>query len=218
MLYRQALSTHRPLLAPSLETSPGKIGLNLAAVWGPDTATKKTQVPDWENWPVAATKAAHSILGQTNKKALLIFVDGVDYSVRLGGQDNDPAPITGIDQTPDLGNGLRGVAGNPVFPNSSQIVYSAHNYQVDVKQDTGPGMSTQDFNNNLRNWWGYLLEPACTLPVWLSEFGTCNFQESSNDYTTPGPGTSTMNDPGSWFTALANYLKANNVDWGLALP
>lgn len=183
--------------------------LQLAAVWG------GSGTPEWEDWPKAATQAGNRILGLNSN--LLIVVDGVDFSTRLGGQNNDPDPFTSIDQTPDLGGGLRGVAGDPVVLSlppkhtGGELVYSAHDYQF----NPGPVESADDYKKDLGNWWGYLLgsQYGGPVPVWLSEFGTCHDQETTSDCTAPPSGATTTNDQGFWFQTMTSYLHDNDVDW-----
>jgi endoglucanase len=181
--------------------------LHLAAVWG------GSGTPEWEDWPKAATQAGSQILSQNPE--LLIVVDGVDFSTRLGGQDDDT--WNSIKQTPDLGSGLRGVAGDPIpLP---QLVYSAHDYSFthfgahynDGCVDGGYAIFQACLGNN----WGFVLDQtkSYVAPLWVSEFGTCDAQETTGNCTAPTLGTGSAGAQGRWFGFLTDYLQQADIPW-----
>jgi endoglucanase len=100
--------------------------LGLRSIWGGQGT------PDFENWQQAATQAGNQLLAANPN--LLIMVEGVNYSVYLGGFDDN----TDLPANPS--NGGRGVAGYPVqLSVPHQMVYAPHNYSWDngTKVDGG---------------------------------------------------------------------------------
>jgi endoglucanase len=58
-------------------------------------------------------------------------------------------------------------------------------------------------------YWGYITadpSAAYAAPVWIGEFGTCNFQQQCVTDTTPG-------SQGQWFSSLVRYLAERHLSW-----
>jgi len=156
--------------------------LGLHAIWG------GSGTPDYENWPQAATQAGNQLLAINPN--LLIMVEGVNYSVYLGGfDDNTDVPANPV-------GGGRGVAGYPVVLSvPHQLVYAPHNYSWDS------GTSA----TKLGQWWGYILRnSAYQAPIWLGEFGTCD-TSTANCLTSGTQGT--------WWQTITSYLQSTDADW-----
>jgi endoglucanase len=156
--------------------------LGLHSIWG------GSGTPDYENWPQAATAAGNQLLAIN--PSLLIMVEGVNYSVYLGGfDDNTDVPANPV-------GGLRGVAGYPVTLSvPHQLVYAPHNYSWD--NGTSP--------TKLGQWWGYILgKSSYTAPIWLGEFGTCD--TSATTCLTSGT-------QGTWWQTITSYLQSTDADW-----
>lgn len=156
--------------------------LGINSIWG------GAGTPDYENWPQAATAAGNQLLAINPN--LLIMVEGINYSVYLGGFDDN------TDLPANPANGGHGVAGYPVVLNvPHQLVYAPHNYSW----DTGTSAA------KLGQWWGYLLtNPAYLAPVWVGEFGTCD---------TNATNCLTATTQGTWWQTITGYLKSTDADW-----
>jgi endoglucanase len=156
--------------------------LGLDSIWGGQST------PTYENWQQAATQAGDLLLGVNPN--LLIMVEGIDYSVYLGGfDDNKDLPANPT-------NGYRGAGGYPVVLSvPHQLVYAPHNYSWD--SGTSP--------TKLGQWWGYLLSSSSyQAPIWLGEFGTCN---------TSATNCLTATSQGVWWQTITKYLSSTDVDW-----
>jgi endoglucanase len=136
------------------------------------------------DWRLAAETAGNAIL--SINPHWLIFVEGIDC---FNG-DCDW-----------WGGNLEGVAQYPVQLNvPNQLVYSAHDYPLDVA--TQPWFSDPTYPNNLpgiwNKFWGYIAQQHIA-PVWLGEFGT-KLDDTSDQ---------------QWFTAITNYLGkgASGINW-----
>jgi endoglucanase len=92
-------------------------------------------------------------------------------------------------------------------------VYSAHDYGVD---NCGTGCpwfnSTTSYASLSALWdqyWGYITaDPSkpYAAPVWVGEFGTCNYSQTCVSDTTPG-------SQGQWFQSLVQYIGAKHLSW-----
>jgi endoglucanase len=156
--------------------------LGLNSIWG------GASTPTYENWQLAATTAGDQLLAINPN--LLIMVEGVNYSVYLGGfNDNTDLPA-------NPANGGHGVAGYPVqLSVPHQLVYAPHNYSW----DSGTTATT------LGQWWGYILgNSSYQAPIWVGEFGTCN---------TGAANCLTATSQGTWWQTITNYLASSDVDW-----
>ncbi len=156
--------------------------LGLHSIWGgPST-------PAYENWQLAATQAGDQLLAINPN--LLIMVEGVNYSVELGGSDDN------TDLPANPANGLRGVAGYPVqLSVPHQLVYSPHNYSW----DTGTSAT------KLGQWWGYILASSSyQAPIWVGEFGTCD---------TSATNCLSATTQGLWWQTITQYLASADIDW-----
>lgn len=166
-----------------------------SAVWGgTDPAT---------DWHAAAERAGDAVLAANPH--LLVIVEGVQSF--------------GADRYWWGGN-LMGVASDPIalqFPDGSsarsQLVYSAHDYGPDTCGTGCPWFnSTTTYASLAALWdqhWGYITaDPSqpYAAPVWVGEFGTCNFSPTCGYDTTPG-------SQGQWFSSLVQYLADKQLGW-----
>lgn len=156
------------------------------------------------DWHAAAERVGNAILAVNPH--LLIVVEGVQTYGAAGSYW--------------WGGNLMGVATDPVvlqFPDGSsarsQLVYSAHDYGPD---NCGPGCpwfnSTTTYASLAALWeqhWGYITaDPSqpYAAPVWVGEFGTCNYSPTCGNDTTPG-------SQGQWFSSLIQYLAEKQLGW-----
>jgi aryl-phospho-beta-D-glucosidase BglC (GH1 family) len=166
------------------------------ATWGgPDPTT---------DWHAAAERTGNAILAVNPH--LLIIVEGVQTYGAAGSYW--------------WGGNLMGVASDPVvlqFPDDSsarsQLVYSAHDYGPDNCGSGCPWFnSTTTYASLAALWeehWGYITaDPSqpYAAPVWVGEFGTCNFSPTCGSDTTPG-------SQGQWFSSLIQYLGEKQLGW-----
>ena len=167
-----------------------------AARWGNgDPAT---------DWKMAAERAGNAVLGANPH--LLIMVEGVQYY--------------GTAPSYWWGGNLMGVATAPVslqFPGGSsarsQLVYSTHDYGVDNCNSGCPWFNaTTSYASLAAIWdqyWGYITaDPArpYAAPVWVGEFGTCNYNVGCVADTIPG-------SQGQWFSSLVQYIGSKHLSW-----
>lgn len=167
-----------------------------AARWGTgDAAT---------DWKMAAESAGNAVL--TANPNLLIIVEGVEFYGTAPGYW--------------WGGNLMGVVTAPISLHfgggssaHSRLVYSAHDYG---KDNCGPGCpwfgAITTYASLAALWdqyWGYIVaDPAkpYAAPVWLGEFGTCNYRAICIADTTPG-------SQGQWFTSLIRYIGERDLSW-----
>ena len=100
------------------------------------------------DWHAAAQRGGNAVLAANPD--LLVFVEGIDYSLDLSGAGALPI----------------------VFAVPDRLVYEPHDYAFDH-----PGLpDAATLNTALGNKWGYLLtqNQPFTAPVWVGEFGTCH--------------------------------------------
>jgi endoglucanase len=142
------------------------------------------------DWRLAAETGGNAVLAINPH--WLIFVEGVDCYGPGGSTTGDCYW---------WGGNLEGVAQYPVQLNvPNQLVYSAHDYPIDVAQQ--PWFSDPTYPNNLpgiwTKFWGYIAQQRIA-PVWLGEFGTT----LSN--------TSDM----QWYQAITTYLGkgVSGINW-----
>ncbi|GAC1444713.1 MAG: hypothetical protein NVSMB52_04300 [Chloroflexota bacterium] len=167
-----------------------------AATWGSGDPTT--------DWHMAAEHTGDAVL-QSNPN-VLVFVEGVQYY--------------GSFPSYWYGGNLIGVATTPISlhfaDNSSarnRLVYSAHDYGRD---NCGigcpwlnPGATYASLASIWDQYWGYISsDPAKSYaaPVWLGEFGTCNYQENCVSDTVPG-------SQGQWFVSLIRYISEHHLSW-----
>ncbi|WP_443092061.1 cellulase family glycosylhydrolase [Dictyobacter arantiisoli] len=176
------------MLAQRYANNPTVIGADLhnephsPACWGCGDPTV--------DWQIAATKGGNAILSVNPN--WLIFVEGVDCYGPNGATSGDCYW---------WGGNLEGVASKPVVLNvANRVVYSAHDYPLDVASQ--PWFSDPTYPNNLPAiWdkhWGYIAKQNIA-PVWLGEFGTTLATTSDKQ----------------WLTAITNYLGkgASGLNW-----
>ena len=167
-----------------------------AARWGTgDPAT---------DWKMAAERAGDAVLGANPH--LLIMVEGVQYY--------------GTAPSYWWGGNLMGVATAPVslqFPDGSparsQLVYSTHDYGVDNCNSGCPWFNASTSYASLAaiwdQYWGYITaDPSrpYAAPVWVGEFGTCNYNVGCVADTIPG-------SQGQWFSSLVQYIGSKHLSW-----
>src|SRR5205823_2484052 len=95
----------------------------------------------------------------------------------------------------------------------SQLVYSAHDYGPDMCGTGCPWFNSSTSYATLSaiwdQYWGYIAADstaAYAAPVWVGEFGTCNFQQTCVTDTTPG-------SQGQWFSSLVRYIAERRLSW-----
>jgi endoglucanase len=166
------------------------------ATWGDGNAAT--------DWRLAAQQAGDAVLAVNPH--LLIIVEGVQYH---GPQDSYW-----------WGGNLAGVATAPVVLQlsdgssaRSQLVYSAHDYGPDNCGGGCPWFNAGTTYDSLAQvWedhWGYIMDDPSqpyAAPVWVGEFGTCNYNEACITDATPG-------SQGQWFSSLIEYIKTRNLGW-----
>jgi aryl-phospho-beta-D-glucosidase BglC (GH1 family) len=179
-------------------------------VVGADLRNEPHGVARWGNgdpatdWKMAAQRAGNVVLAAN--RHLLIMVEGVQYY--------------GTAPSYWWGGNLMGVATAPVslkFPDGtparSQLVYSAHDYGVDNCSTGCPWFnSTTTYASLAAIWdqyWGYIsADPSqpYAAPVWMGEFGTCNYNVGCVSDTVPG-------SQGQWFQSLVQYIGSKHLSW-----
>jgi endoglucanase len=170
------------MLATHYQGNTAVIGADLhnephsPACWGCGDATT--------DWRLAAQKAGNAILAINSH--WLIFVEGIDSFNGNGYW---------------WGGNLMGVQNFPVQLNvANQLVYSAHDYPLDVA--TQPWFSDPTYPNNLPGiwdkYWGYIAKNNIA-PVWVGEFGTTLATTSDKQ----------------WLSSMASYLGTGvtGINW-----
>lgn len=166
------------------------------ATWGSGNAAT--------DWKMAAERAGDAVLAANPH--LLVIVEGVQYYGTSPGYW--------------WGGNLIGVATDPVrlhFADGtdarSQLVYSAHDYGEDNCGGGCPWFtattSYADLANIWDQYWGYIATDPTkpyAAPVWVGEFGTCNYQPTCGFDTTPG-------SQGQWFSSLVHYIGDRGLSW-----
>lgn len=167
-----------------------------AATWG--TGVSGT------DWRQAAQTAGNGILAVNPH--LLIIVEGIQYY--------------GSAPSYWWGGNLMGVAAAPVvlqFPDGTsargQLVYSAHDYGPDNCSSGCPWFNPTTTDTTLRavweQYWGYITDDATqsyAAPVWIGEFGTCDYQYTCGNDSIPG-------SQGQWFGSLLHYIGDKELGW-----
>lgn len=125
------------------KSNTGVIGVDLRneprvnATWGGATST---------DWHAAAQRGGNAVLAVNPN--LLIFVEGINYSLDLSGVSTSPVQLN--------------VANH--------LVYEAHDYSYDYS-----GLSSySSYVSNINSRWGFLVSGSNPQPLWVGEFGTCN--------------------------------------------
>ena len=142
--------------------------------------------PATTDWKAAASRAADAIFAIDDTK--LIVVEAINYATDFTGHYWDPLELSV----------------------SNRLVLSPHDYSW-----FHGGVATyEQLAQELGSWWGFLIvqDMAYTAPVWVGEFGTCNWAE---DCFTGNTGDGTVEDRfnGAWFAKFINYLAAGDIDW-----
>lgn len=179
-------------------------------VVGADLRNEPHGVAGWGNgdpatdWKMAAERAGNTVLA--SNPHLLVMVEGVQYY--------------GTAPSYWWGGNLMGVATAPVslqFANGtsarSQLVYSTHDYGVDNCNSGCPWFnSTTSYASLAAVWdqyWGYITADASrpyAAPVWVGEFGTCNYNVGCVSDSIPG-------SQGQWFQSLIQYIGSKHLSW-----
>ena len=165
--------------------------LNHPAVVGFDLRNELRGEASWggppaTNWKAAASRAADAIFAIDDTK--LIVVEAINYATDFAGHYWDPL----------------------VLSVENRLVLSPHDYSW-----FHGGVTTyEDLARDLGSWWGFLIVQGMpyTAPVWVGEFGTCNWSE---DCITGVAGDGTVEDRynGAWFAVFIEYLAAGDIDW-----
>lgn len=157
------------------------------------------------DWRAAAERAGDAAL--SGNPHLLILVEGVQY------YKNAPSYW--------WGGSLMGVQDAPVvlhFPDGtparSQLAYSVHDYGPDLCGGGCPwfnkGATYATLSQIWQQYWGYIVDDPrqpYAAPIWVGEFGTCDYQLSCVVDTTPG-------SQGEWFSSLVQYIAEKHLSWG----
>ncbi len=138
------------------------------------------------DWKAAAERAAEQILSIDSTK--LIVVEPINYATDFSGHYWDPL----------------------VLPVEGRLVLSPHDYSW---FHTGFG-TYEDLARDLGSWWGFLIvqDMPFTAPVWVGEFGTCNWAADCIGGDT-NDGTVQDRFNGVWFEHFIQYLAAGDIDW-----
>ncbi len=156
------------------------------------------------DWRAAAGRVGSDVL-RVNPH-LLVIVEGVQFYGAAAGYW--------------WGGNLMGVAGAPVILRfadgsnaRSQLIYSAHDYGKDNCAAGCPWLNNSTTYDSLaQTWdqyWGYIAADAArpyAAPVWVGEFGTCNYSADCVVSTVPG-------SQGQWFSSLIRYLGERHLSW-----
>jgi aryl-phospho-beta-D-glucosidase BglC (GH1 family) len=167
---------------------------------GPATWGDGNQATDWH---AAAERAGDAVL-KANPH-LLIMVEGVELYAGGGGW---------------WGGNLMGVAKAPVsltYPDGSsahqQLVYSPHDYGPDNCGGGcpwfNPGTTYESLTQLWEQRWGFITDDPAqpyAAPVWLGEFGTCNYRATCVEDAAPG-------SQGQWFSSLVRYIGEKGIGW-----
>ncbi|MEC7242717.1 MAG: cellulase family glycosylhydrolase, partial [Myxococcota bacterium] len=142
--------------------------------------------PPATDWKAAASRAADAIFAVDDSK--LIVVEAINYATDFTGHYWDPLELSV----------------------SHRLVLSPHDYSW----FHGGTTSYEQLARELGDWWGFLIvqDMPFTAPVWVGEFGTCNWSE---DCFTGEAGDGTVEDRfnGAWFAKFIDYLAAGDIDW-----
>ncbi|GAC1468410.1 MAG: hypothetical protein PVSMB7_16340 [Chloroflexota bacterium] len=156
------------------------------------------------DWRLAAQRAGNAVLA-TNPH-ILVIVEGTQYAGGSGSYW--------------WGGNLMGVATAPVTltqadgsSGRSQLVYSAHDYGPDNCASGCPWFNAATTYDTLAatwdQFWGFIrADPSkpYAAPVWVGEFGTCNFNTQCVTDTRPG-------SQGQWFSSLIQYIATKHLGW-----
>jgi len=156
------------------------------------------------DWRAAAGRVGSDVL-RVNPH-LLVIVEGVQFYGSAPGYW--------------WGGNLMGVASAPVtlrFADGSdgrgQLIYSAHDYGKDNCATGCPWLNdTTTYESLARTWdqyWGYIAADPTqpySAPVWIGEFGTCNYSADCVLSSVPG-------SQGQWFSSLIRYLGERHLSW-----
>jgi aryl-phospho-beta-D-glucosidase BglC (GH1 family) len=156
------------------------------------------------DWHLAAERAGDAVLAAN--PTLLVIVEGIQF-YGAGGSYWWGGNLMGVADAPV---GLRFRDGSSA---RSQLVYSAHDYGKDNCAAGCPWLNaTTTYSSLAQIWdqhWGYIAEDPTkpyAAPVWLGEFGTCNYAPTCVADPTPG-------SQGQWFSSLLLYLQQHNFGW-----
>lgn len=167
-----------------------------AATWGDGNGST--------DWHAAAQRAGNAVLAANPN--LLVIVEGIQFY--------------GTAPSAWWGANLMGVATAPVvlqFPDGTpaggRLVYSAHDYGPDMCGGGcpwfGPTTTYASLASMWDQYWGYIAADPTkpyAAPVWIGEFGTCNYQKQCVIADDPG-------SQGQWFSSLVRYLAERHLSW-----
>ena len=157
------------------------------------------------DWHAAAQRAGSAVLAANPH--LLIMVEGVQYykdapSYWWGGS------LMGVQDAPVILHFADGSSAR------SQLVYSVHDYGPRLCGSGCPWFNKETTYASLskiwEQYWGYVVDDpkqAYAAPIWVGEFGTCDYQQSCVIDTAPG-------SQGEWFSSLVQYIAEKHLSWG----
>lgn len=153
---------------------------NEPAVIGADLRNEPRGAANWGadlgakyDWAAAAERGGAAVLGIA--PAWLIIVEGTQFAVTLSAAEKRPISL----------------------PVAGRLVYEIHNYPwFGTSADTAETLRAR-----WQEQWGYLLESASPVPIWLGEFGLCN------DCLTNG-GLDEL-----WFETIGAVIAERELDW-----
>ena len=157
------------------------------------------------DWHDAAERAGDAVLAMNPR--LLIMVEGIQYykkaiSYWWGGS------LQGVQDAPVVLHFADGSSAR------SQLVYSVHDYGPDFCGNGCPWFNKKtgyaDLSQIWESYWGYVTDnpkQPYAAPIWVGEFGTCDYQLSCVVAAKPG-------SQGQWFSSLVQYIASKHVSWG----
>jgi aryl-phospho-beta-D-glucosidase BglC (GH1 family) len=157
------------------------------------------------DWHAAAQRAGNDVLAANPH--LLILVEGIQYykkaiSYWWGGS------LQGVPDAPVV---LHFADGSPA---RSQLVYSVHDYGPEMCGKGCPWFGKSATYASLsqiwEQYWGFVVDDPSqpyAAPIWVGEFGTCDYQLKCVVSTAPG-------SQGQWFSSLIQFIADKRVSWG----
>lgn len=153
---------------------------NEKAVIGADLRNEPRGAANWGaalgakyDWASAAERGGRAVLEVAPE--WLIIVEGTQFAVTLSEAEKRPI----------------------VLPVPGRLVYEIHNYPwFGTDQDTAETLTAR-----WREQWGFLLESATPVPIWLGEFGLCNacLKNGKLDEL--------------WFDTITGLIAEKELDW-----
>jgi endoglucanase len=149
------------------------------------------RVPTWSqrnevtSWYRAATTAGNRILAIDPTK--LVFVSGLVSSSRLGAVRYLPIQLA----VPD------------------RLVYVAHDYSFWHPDAYGYPL----YEEAVERHWGFIVGNTTNMPLFVSEFGTCNDRITCVEEDPNGSGDGRLMQAGKWFSYVTRFLRDRDADF-----